>query len=1112
MKSVIKNGYLLILLVANQVICMENNNSAYKNVFELDKPKPYDDFQFDLRQTGISDSCSVEEPLDSSKTDDIDKKTDSEINLDYIPVLSWSVENPDDSFDLYPNQPNSEHQNYLIKNGIYSLYPGNCEEFYYEITNEPINQQDSVLNRAVENNLDSWPKLGNSSAEAYELPENNLSAPSRSSSNNTNPNQKRKINGQWNIFKSSNEIDKSDSIKQRLIDHLGIGIVKMLHPTRDHNAATINFIEGFLLMNSSLNEKLRNLRGNKNDFDYLYLVSSINSLICDKHGNLIITKIDHTIAVQIAIYLKKHFSEEQYLKILDYLEKQNAPLFNKQAILENPKQLEDCHPINDNLLSKLNYSLSRESNKNALIVDPLTCTLFNIRHSNFNNQLYKLVTQCNQQNFTEATKTLDQIKNPLNKSEDNKLRLADNVYHSYKIKNEKKLDPQEQYKKAIKTKEFIKIHNLNENNLNQKTNGIISQVIENEGNIEKQIDSLITLNPDFLVDDKEAAVYEQLFDEFGISKDIKYDKNIWNEVGIPKNIDLDKNREIRRSINYLFASNQNLSDEKIKNCLGYFVEATKTSEEQSENYVKIGKALHKAYTSETADKTIISCGSFIKNYESSDLQKTHDEILKFGGFISDCISENNITSDSIYNLKLLDLANKINESGDFETALDLISTYNEVVNPKNIIHLKTEEQKQINKEIWHCLSATAETLFNKVLTEADLIHAKLITENAFLASSLNRFEEFSPEAQLGIKAAQFSYGLACGVCKWGYETSANTLILFQKTGSAFKEAISRDDFSIIRDKIKSIASKLGHDLGSKLYFACTVITNEELHNEAKTCDDPEQKQLMLEQYKKQQEEINKFMDETANKLKSMTAKDFGEALGKFAAHKYLPNPVIASTKPIIKFASKKLVSMGNKSIKSIFDEKVQDPNAIFVKGFVESIDQNSKEWISKKSIFNEGIASLEKKFSKEVLEEAKKRGNINGKSILRDPELLVKKIEKEANKILEKKSKGISGTLKDKFYNSVNKDNLDFIKNNRTPLDNETILKSKKFVKTKIPTVKGAIVYKKENKYYHRDTFHIGKAAHLEAYDIRGEHIGEADAITGELIPNTIDKTKKLHL
>ncbi|WP_196607506.1 hypothetical protein [Pectinatus frisingensis] len=84
-----------------------------------------------------------------------------------------------------------------------------------------------------------------------------------------------------------------------------------------------------------------------------------------------------------------------------------------------------------------------------------------------------------------------------------------------------------------------------------------------------------------------------------------------------------------------------------------------------------------------------------------------------------------------------------------------------------------------------------------------------------------------------------------------------------------------------------------------------------------------------------------------------------------------------------------------------------------------------------------------------------------------------------------------------------------YIKNSCVPLDRETVLGSKEYKKTNIK-VKGAQVYKKGDYYYYRDTFHTGEAAHLEVFDKRGNHIGEANPQTGELIPGTVDSTKKL--
>lgn len=60
--------------------------------------------------------------------------------------------------------------------------------------------------------------------------------------------------------------------------------------------------------------------------------------------------------------------------------------------------------------------------------------------------------------------------------------------------------------------------------------------------------------------------------------------------------------------------------------------------------------------------------------------------------------------------------------------------------------------------------------------------------------------------------------------------------------------------------------------------------------------------------------------------------------------------------------------------------------------------------------------------------------------------------------------------------------------------------------------VKGVRVYKKGNQYYYRDTFHVGEAAHLEVFDERGRHLGEANPLTGEIIPGTMDTTKRINM
>lgn len=96
-------------------------------------------------------------------------------------------------------------------------------------------------------------------------------------------------------------------------------------------------------------------------------------------------------------------------------------------------------------------------------------------------------------------------------------------------------------------------------------------------------------------------------------------------------------------------------------------------------------------------------------------------------------------------------------------------------------------------------------------------------------------------------------------------------------------------------------------------------------------------------------------------------------------------------------------------------------------------------------------------------------------------------------------------------HNTNNGDCLpSFVADNRVPIDKETILGNGSFIKTKLSPVKGAQVYKKGDNYYHRDTFHTGNGSHLEVYDKRGNHIGEADPLTGELLPGTRDPNKSI--
>lgn len=106
----------------------------------------------------------------------------------------------------------------------------------------------------------------------------------------------------------------------------------------------------------------------------------------------------------------------------------------------------------------------------------------------------------------------------------------------------------------------------------------------------------------------------------------------------------------------------------------------------------------------------------------------------------------------------------------------------------------------------------------------------------------------------------------------------------------------------------------------------------------------------------------------------------------------------------------------------------------------------------------------------------------------------------------------ITGTASDakKIVNGANAV-PGYVKDKRVPFDKETILSNGEYKKIN-RKIKGAQVYERDGKYYYRDTFHVGEAAHLEVFDKRGKHLGEANPLTGELIPGTADSTKRIDM
>ncbi len=82
----------------------------------------------------------------------------------------------------------------------------------------------------------------------------------------------------------------------------------------------------------------------------------------------------------------------------------------------------------------------------------------------------------------------------------------------------------------------------------------------------------------------------------------------------------------------------------------------------------------------------------------------------------------------------------------------------------------------------------------------------------------------------------------------------------------------------------------------------------------------------------------------------------------------------------------------------------------------------------------------------------------------------------------------------------------------KVPNDYQTILKNDpSFIKTNYTNQK-ATVYKKDKYFYCRDQMHEGAGAHLEVFNKTGKHLGKANPLTGELMPNTAVQGRRLNL
>ncbi|PIE85426.1 hypothetical protein CSA08_01975 [Candidatus Gracilibacteria bacterium] len=115
------------------------------------------------------------------------------------------------------------------------------------------------------------------------------------------------------------------------------------------------------------------------------------------------------------------------------------------------------------------------------------------------------------------------------------------------------------------------------------------------------------------------------------------------------------------------------------------------------------------------------------------------------------------------------------------------------------------------------------------------------------------------------------------------------------------------------------------------------------------------------------------------------------------------------------------------------------------------------------------------------------------------------------NKFNKLKGRGDSKVMRE--IKDLKKKKLpDYIKSDRKIIIDDTFLKGNSNFKGTTIKVKGAKVFQdiNTNYYYHIDTAHKGKSAHLEVYNKNKKHIGECDPVTGKIDYNKADKNKTL--
>lgn len=86
-----------------------------------------------------------------------------------------------------------------------------------------------------------------------------------------------------------------------------------------------------------------------------------------------------------------------------------------------------------------------------------------------------------------------------------------------------------------------------------------------------------------------------------------------------------------------------------------------------------------------------------------------------------------------------------------------------------------------------------------------------------------------------------------------------------------------------------------------------------------------------------------------------------------------------------------------------------------------------------------------------------------------------------------------------------------FVRENRVPLDSETILSDSGTYSRTGKNIKGAQIYTDaDGNFYHVDTLHTGPGAEIEFYDSTGNHLGTKNPVTGETNPGSQVKGRSL--